>query len=346
MIQYAGSFTAGFEKIIPSLLKEAVPDSTIERLESALVIFSSAVILEENSLPFCNNLFVCLKIWNTNTLYFSEMKNTVPFNSLKPLISPFLKGKKTFRLRFSKENQFCSVDKNLVTSLEKSVTNLTGLVPDRLNAKTELHLLIRRENISMFALKLTEKGSTEKIYEQGELRSETVRLMLFLAEITDEDYIFCDPFAGHGSIPRHIALLHPNTHCFINDNNKVLVSKLEKEFKDSTVSTISCSDACSLVHIEKNSVNVIITDPPWGCFDASLTKEKLADFYKAMLTEFERILAQDGRAVVLTGAKGEFEAAVFSSACFTKSMKMKNFRTDILINGKKAAVYCISKDYS
>lgn len=342
---YAGAFAAGFEIIIPSLLTETVPDAQIERIDSALVLFSSTHILKEEDLPFINTLYVSVSVWNTNTVSFSDLCRKISFTSLQNLLPPFLGGKKTYRLRFSKENQFSSVDKGLVTSVEKSITAITGLVPDRVNAKTEFHLIIRRESLSFFALKLTEKGSTEKLYEKGELRSETVRLMLSLVQTSDEDFVMCDPFAGYGSIPRQITALFPHTHIYINDIDPILAKNLRKEFSDNAKFTVSSCEASSLTHIEKNSVNLIITDPPWGSFDTSITKEALPSFYKNMLKEFDRILSIGGRAAVLTGAKSEFEAALSSSVCFSKSINHDNFRTDILINGKKAAVYCIMKEY-
>ncbi len=343
MITYAGTFAAGFEKIIPSLLEEEVPSAVIKNLESALVIFSTDIILEDTALPFLNNLFVCLAVWNTNSLSFSGMKNNIPYSSLKNMLKPFLYGKTSYRLRFSKENQFCSVDKNLVASLEKSLSSAAGIPPDRLNAKTEIHFIIRRENISFAGLKLTEKTSAEKIYEKGELRGEIVRLMLHIAEMEDE-YVICDPFAGYGSIPRRISLLNPLAHIYINDIDNELVKRLEKEFTDSSRFTISSCDACSMLHIQKNTVNLIVTDPPWGSYDGSLSGSGLFQLYKNMLTEFDRILTAEGRAVILTGAKKEFEEAVAASYYFTQSSTYESFKTNVLVNGKKAAVYYIKKN--
>lgn len=345
MILYAGAFAAGFEKIIPSLIAETVPDAVIERVESALVLFSSDQKLGEEDLPFINTLYICASVWNTNTISFSDLCRKISYSSLQNLLTPFLAGKKTYRLRFSKENQFSSVDKNLVSFVEKSITKITGLVPDRLNAKTEFHMIIRRESLSFFALKLTEKGSSEKLYDRGELRPETVRLMLYVSEASEEDYVICDPFAGSGSIPRQIASMYPNVHVYINDIDLKHSLQLKKEFTDTQRFTVSASDACHLRHIEKNSVNLVLTDPPWGSYNTSLTKEELCVLYKNMLKEFNRILVLGGRACVLTGAKNEFEEAVSSSICFTKNAGKENFRTDILINGKKAALYCLLKEY-
>lgn len=345
MILYAGAFAAGFEKIIPSLITEAVPDASVERVESALVLFSSADILKEEDLPFINTLYVCLSVWNTNTVSFSDLCRQIPYSTLHNRLTPFLGGKKAYRLRFSRENQFCSVDKNLVSSVEKSITKLSGLAPDRLNAKTEFYMVIRRENLSFFALKLTEKGSSEKLYDKGELRPETVRLMLYASNASEEDYVICDPFAGSGAIPRQIAKLYSDAHIYVNDIDAQRSLQLKEEFADAQRFTVTAYDAGLLSHIEKSSVNLIVTDPPWGSFDSSLTKEGLCLLYKNMLKEFDRILIPGGRVSVLTGAKTEFEDAVSSSVCFTKSRKGDNFRTDILINGKKAAVYCLTKEY-
>jgi 23S rRNA G2445 N2-methylase RlmL len=104
-------------------------------------------------------------------------------------------------------------------------------------------------------------------------------------------------------------------------------------------------DALGLSHIADASVDLVVTDPPWGFWDGDAYRgERSIDaLYRGMLAEFSRILRVGGRAFVLTGAKGEFESAARASAAFAPCVDAERFRTDILVNGKKSAVYALKK---
>jgi tRNA G10 N-methylase Trm11 len=88
--------------------------------------------------------------------------------------------------------------------------------------------------------------------------------------------------------------------------------------------------------ISPGEADAIITDPPWGIYKE--TAEPLQTFYDDMLTSFARLLKEDGRAVVLTAKKAEFELSL------NKTPELRNVKTlHILVSGKKAAVYVMEK---
>ena len=60
----------------------------------------------------------------------------------------------------------------------------------------------------------------------------------------------------------------------------------------------------------------------------------VSELYTKMLKEFKRVLTRDGRIVVLTGAKEEFEMALDQESAFELVEKF-----NMLVSGKKAAIY-------
>ena len=65
--------------------------------------------------------------------------------------------------------------------------------------------------------------------------------------------------------------------------------------------------------------------------------------YKKMLVEFDRILKDEGKLCILTGAKNHFEQAVKENKTFSKNSQNPDFKTDVLVNGKKASIYLLKK---
>jgi len=80
-----------------------------------------------------------------------------------------------------------------------------------------------------------------------------------------------------------------------------------------------------------NSINKIITDPPWGLFDKNIDLEH---FYNKVLNELNRILIPKGLIVMLTAQKKIFENLINQS----KSFKLLE-KYNILVSGKKASIY-------
>ena len=108
---------------------------------------------------------------------------------------------------------------------------------------------------------------------------------------------------------------------------------LKKELKETPKIRISTRDALHMVNIADSSIDIIITDPPWGYYENIDNIEK---FYVDMISEFLRVVKKGGRIIILSSRKNEFE-----NATLTRNLKIKN-KYDTLVNGKKAAVYVIS----
>jgi len=342
--RFYANFAAGFESVIGGLLEKSLPGCAIAAVSGGMVLFDCAFPCERvAAIPIFNNVFLVLREWESNSIDFPALIKGAGGTRFGPQAREPLDSAraKSFRVRYSRQNQFCPVDKAYMAKAEQFIAAQTGLTADRLNPDAEFWYIVRSERLSFFALCLTKKQSTEKYLEKGELRPEIATLLAALAGAGADDHVLCDPFAGHGAIPECLAELCPGSRIFASDLSPELAKGLTARFSARpNVAALQC-DALKLKHIDSGSVDLVLTDPPWGFWDGdAYSGEKSISFlYRGMLSEFARILRSGGRACVLTGAKSEFEEAVRASSSFAWCADESGFRTDVLVNGKKSAAF-------
>lgn len=184
-------------------------------------------------------------------------------------------------------------------------------------------------------VKLSYSRVTEKILEKGALRPEVSYLLSSLANIKETDVIL-DPFAGSGAIPKEIIKYYKYNMIFASELDEVKYNKLKKEYKGNSKKIyIKNYNALDLNFFKDNFIDVVITDPPWNVYEHK--EEDYTIFYIQMLSELNRIVKPNGRIVILMGNETEFEIAL------TKvNMKLID-KLSVLINGKKAKVYVLTK---
>ena len=95
---------------------------------------------------------------------------------------------------------------------------------------------------------------------------------------------------------------------------------------------ICCADVFELSHIQDNSIDSIITDPPWGLWE---NIPDIEDFYNRMFVSFKRVLKPNGKMTILTARTVEFENAVKKAGLTIQDS------LHTLVNGKKATLYRI-----
>ena len=301
MAEYISSFPTGFEDIVARHMPN-------------IQVYNGLVRHRGNpNTPFFNNSFYLLRFFEGKHLSFHRMI------SEDKLRYPIPEG--TFRVRFSQGNQFAKIDKQISLRAENAVIKSSRLKLDRLNPTTELWYVIRDEGFGFYGQLLQKRAATEKNLHPGELRPEFAYLMCLCGQPTKQSVIL-DPFAGYGAIPAQLKKHFPFERLIANDIDPGKMQAM-------------CEDALHLTSIADASIDLIITDPPWGYY------EDIGDitlFYEAMLKEFRRILKEDGRAVVLSARKEEFARAIELSGAFEIEQAIHT-----LVNGKKANVYVLVK---
>ncbi|MGB9707042.1 MAG: TRM11 family SAM-dependent methyltransferase, partial [Microgenomates group bacterium] len=148
---------------------------------------------------------------------------------------------------------------------------------------------------------------------------------------------FLDPFVGSGAIPEARGRYFPCVKIIAIDRNPQTVRLAQKRLKRFPNAEVRKGDALNS-GIPDNSIDVIVTDPPWGEFQRISNPE---DFYRKMLQEFKRILKPEGRAVILMGRNQE---EPFEKILKEEGLGIKE-RTPILVAGRKATVYLLKTSF-
>lgn len=329
MAEFVSTFTTGFKKVVEKNLPEIVSGCKILNIYDGIVHYKfNGNSHDLEKVVYFNNTFFVIKSWCNFSGNFSTMVNDFCNENKYLLIS-----KGSFRTRFVRENQFEKVDKKLVLKVEENVLKRSKLKIDRVSPSTEIWFNIRREGFAFCGQLISKREFTEKNLNKGELRPELAYLMCCFAELKENDVI-AEPFCGYGSIPIQLAKKFRFLHLYVSDidEEKITALKEKKYFKQNDFVSIEVQDAFSLKQIKDNSVDVIISDPPWGFFE---DVGDIALFYDKMFYSFKRILKNDGKMIILSARKDELEYAA------EKNNYKIIERVDTLVNGKKACVYMI-----
>lgn len=327
--EFIATFTTGFGEYIQRQLERELKGVRVIGLYDGLIHFAydgDSALLKKRI--YFNNIFYVLKVFR-GKISFDQMVNAV-CQGREAL--PVTRG--SFRIRFSRENQFARVDRRTMAKAEDHIVKTSGLKMNRVNPSTEIWYMIRTEGIGFCGQLLGRHRTTEKELHKGELRPEFAFLMCLCADISKTD-IVCDPFCGYGSIPRQLVKNFSPQSVIASDlDGKKIEALKEKMCGRKNKITCLTANLFDLGLVEKESVDRIVTDPPWGYYE---NIEDIGQFYCDMLAVFKRILKKNARAVVLSARKQEF-----ISACSRSGFHVEK-QIDTLVNGKKAAVFLTRK---
>jgi len=340
--RYFATFTSGMQLIIKDILEKKLQDVIIGQIFDGAILFETEKTYNNLDMHCFNNIFsvILYREKNNHNDMGSFIKYILKTKSVKIKRIGLSGNVNSFRFMASSENRFVSIDNNLKNNMEKFITSKTGLKPDRSNSDTEFWLLYRSEGYFYFLERLSKHTAYEKILNKGELHPEIAYLMNWLSE-PDENDIVLDPFCGHGSIPVSRALHFPAKQILANDINIYVLSTMKNKI-DANESLsgkikIRQTDILNLENeIDPESIDKIITDPPWGLFDhLNMDSEK---FYQLTLSKMERVLRNNGIIVLLLWRNIDI-AKIIEGIPNLKIIQDYN----VLVSGKKANLYKINK---
>jgi tRNA (guanine6-N2)-methyltransferase len=345
MRKIASTFITGLQDVVKDMLNDSLPDASILLLLDGLVIYeTNASIRELERLPFFVNSFLVQQIFeNLHRHPINEMANALArdgrlANEVRAMIRGTEIGR-TFRVMALDRNQHVSFSEKLRRTIERKLSSIKGLRVDRGRPDTEFWLLYRDEGYGFFLMRLTSHKAYEELLERGELKPELAYTLCYLSEPKAEDIVL-DPFCGYGSIPLQRALHFPFNMIFASDKDpdmKRLVRQKAKDVNTKGLLIAKSQDALRLSAFEDNFIHKIVTDPPWGFFE-ELDRD-IDEFYSLMIKELYRVLSPGGIMVILTARK---EALTRALSHFSEKLTLLN-HYDILVSGKKAAIYKIKK---
>jgi len=336
MTSYYSTFITGTQEIVRTALKEKLKDTKVKLFLDGLVVYHCQGDLEKiKNLRFFNNSYLLLLLLKgkltTQVLIRKTLRNP---SLLSDIQTENLKGVKNFRVVASQENQIVSIDKQLLGKIETLLSKKLGLKVNRALPDVEIWFLTRSEGFGLVGLRITKTPNYEKTLHKGELRPELAHIMCLLAELKPLDVVL-DPFAGYGAIPMECIKAFSVRQVVASEKDKGVFKVLQVKMSQNKKKVVLGRwNALKLSSLTNNSMDKIITDPPWGFYDNR--NIDLRKFYKRMFDEFIRVLKPNGLMIILTAQK-ELLGEIIASFSNLELLK----RYDILVSGKKSAIYKI-----
>jgi len=346
---YYASFIPGLQELIAETARERLHDVVIHRLLDGAALFETSLSYDRFNFLCFNNIFAVADI----------MEHTAPENALEAHINTILRNGlspaaeqviahnsakfRTFRIVISRENTPAAIDEKLRLGAEQYIARLSGLKADRAKPDAEFWFLYRHDHqpegklperqFSVFMKRLTIRPSWEKSLHPGELPPPLAWALCRLGNLKHSDIVL-DPFCGYGSIPRAALKYFHITQCIACDSDKKAAAYTAAQNKNRHADfVLHKTDFRSLADIlPAQSVDAIITDPPWGHYQEA----PVTQLYEDMFRVFDLLLKADGRLVIL----GDRTDALIQTAQNRFALRRS---IPILLSGKKAAIYLFAK---
>ena len=311
MQSYIVTFVAGCQDIVLRQLKQMPLNKLkVTNLDESAVTFDSDYPIEKLiELRFFTNIYLII-------------------GEPGGLPKATFKGK-YFRLMMLKDGEPSQINPSERANLESKIKQDFGLSPNTHQSKNDFYLIQRTSGQKLLTLRLSRAKFKREGLSSGELRPELAHILLLAAGIRAKDTVL-DMFAGYGSIPFEAVRGFGCKQVIAVDNQK-----LPNRHENPSIKWYK-ADACNLDFQVDNSVDRIVTDPPWGDYEKSNATE-LKELYEQFIREVHRVLKQGGVAVILSGS-----TLLDNIIRHNRSFKVLKVYP-ILVSGKKAKVFKLQK---
>lgn len=333
MKTYYSTCPAGLEGIVKEMLTERLSGCRVRQLLSGALIYEAAAPAGE--MDCLQNTYEVIALRPRCPRFQDALRWAGSDARLVKNADHAMRraGFQRFRVMFSEANRLTQADARVCGALERGIT---AARVDRVNPQTELLLLWRSEGMALLLLRLTRRGNTRQALKKGELSPAIAQCMVFLAH-PRSDHVFLDPFSGHGALGAARAQSGFREMTLMDIDREMVEATREKLRRTQRGGRgrllIQQGDALALETLmPAGTVDEIVTDPPWGLYEPLPLPP--GTFYPAMLRAFCHTLKKGGRLVLLSADKAQVERALRAQDGLQWTDKK-----DILVNGKKAAVY-------
>jgi tRNA G10 N-methylase Trm11 len=344
-VMYYASFVPGLQECIAGVVKERLPGAEIQKLLDGAIIFRTECTYDKLNFFCFNNIFLVSGIIENNRSLETHMKTIIASTKNDPVISLNNKKIQSFRIICSMENKLVPVNEKIKQDTEQFIASRSGMTVNRSLPDTEFWFLYRNESgnpgensFSIFMKRLTKHSAWEKSLRPGELPPPLAWMLCRLAELKHSDTA-ADPFCGSGAIPLTALKYFPVKKVISCDHDPKAVTHTKNALKNCSEGkyNIYKTDIFSIFSIlEKDSIDAIITDPPWGMYKE--TEIPIEQFYNEMMNIFADLLKEDGIIVLLTAKIIELEQAVEQAGKLVLQKVIP-----ILLSGKKTNIFVIKK---
>lgn len=308
MYRYFATFPAGTFDIIRKHLKSfSLAELKIIEHDDSSVVFDSSMSVERLiEIRYFTNIYAVL-------------------DGRKSLPSMNRTGK-FFRLMYLKGGSPQALPDSERARLETQIRETFHVSPNTHQATYDFVVIERTAGAKMLTIRLPRVKFKRDDLEAGELRPELAHILCLAAGVKAKQIVL-DPFAGHGAIPIEAVRGFGCKHVIAVDSQR-------QKHHESSVIEWRTGDAQHLSFIKDDSIDRVVTDPPWGIFKGE--SYDIATLYAGFAKELVRILKPDGIAVILS-SYADVETA------FTHPELIQIAAWPVLISGKKATIYKLQK---
>ena len=321
-MKLVGTFIKNTDPIVDDILMDKV-----HFISDSYVIFDGEL---ENDYPYLNSFFILIKSFNHSVYGTEKIVNWLAHSTKS--VSKLSEVKKTvafesLRLVYVKNNQTRQLPKELVNkvadSVGKSDIELRNTHHDR-----ELWLyMAEKTKTAWLGIKLSHHKDYHSPDRKGVLRPQLAYMLNYLSNPKDEETVL-DPFAGSGTIMSTREKYFQGKQFISIDTKENRIQEVGSKHR------FSHSDFFS-ANIEPDSIDSIVTDPPWGKFE---TSQNIPELYTQMFGRFQQILKTKGMLVLITS---------ISNKDLTIEIAKNNFkiksRYELKVWGQGAIVFVLEK---
>lgn len=329
-VRYFIQFPAGASELVELALDARLRKTKIIYSDDSSLLFESATSIQSaDDLPFAKNVF--------RVLYDVPRRDvSASLRNLGNVISPSSSrrrgGSIKFRIMFHIDGELASVDPSTRKSLEsKLAASIGGVIEPRGGMGTEYWVVGRLDlDRLILAERLPRRTKAEK--SKGALSAELSWLLVSATRPQPNDVVI-DPFAGSGALIA-ARLAHPARSIVYNDlSYDPRDPQLSTSLRNNRRVKFLSEDALSLSAIADATVDVVLTDPPWGEHEA--TVPPYPEFAYAVSRSVSRILKpESGRLVLLINRRN---AATMIDALSTERIDTER-TASVLVSGHPATV--------
>jgi hypothetical protein len=321
-VRYLMQFPAGLSELVEQVAHTAFSDVRVCYADdSAMVLDTRSRIGSADDIPFAKNVFVIRAETKRRGLGPSIAALAAGLPSLR---SP---GSNGFRLMYHVDGQLVAPDPGARRELERAVGRATGLRLTPRGQCLEFWVIGRRESSLLYLAERLPARAAQP--PRGSLSPELSALLVMASEPHPDD-VFLDPFAGSGALVR-ARMRTPARSVIYND---IELDRLREAFQPPMNRKVRLlgEDALRLPSVSTGTVDVVVTDPPWGEHDDSLGNYN--EFASQMADSLKRVFKPGaGRLVVLVNRRNE---DVLANALTTHEIKIYD-AFHLLVNGHPAS---------
>ncbi len=331
-MQYLIQFTAGTGDLLRAALVHQFGGLEVRyRDDSAMIIESSVDPEDVAAIPFIKNAFVVIAETERRSsvdkgiAQFGRIAGNADFRKIPGKIDKF-------RVVVHIDGSLVPIDPRARATLERAVAGRTGA---RLEPRgmCQEYWVVGRQGLDrlVFCARLAKARRPDAA--KGAVSPE-LSAMLVAASGPGPRDVFLDPFGGSGSFVA-ARLEQPVGQVWYSDldlerHRKVFPRQLTANKR---MVRLLAEDALTLPSIGDGSVDVIVTDPPWGEFETM--DMPFEEFARAVGRSFARVLhPARGRFVVLVNRRN---AQILRDALRAAGLP-PNAAHEILVNGHPATV--------